>query len=325
MTEQQIRDRMKSAIDHTLSGLPNNSFLNQRVQACTQEGDKKLNKRLFSKSFVLLTAVVLITLTTALASGLFGNVNWFGEIVADDSLGQTLEPHPTPSPQLNDVPDVSLFDLTQEILLNRAEGELVYAQEEHGGSWAGMTKIIRSMAEFNAAMKNAEALPLPADIPEGYEFVEGTLWYDCKEDGQYHLLSTEMPAEGLTVKRYTVDDDMKLIRSYDLLFRRNDDAYDYLSVYATLEYATDPAEHSFGLNPDQESRVISVEGMDNALAIFSDSHTSVSMRRVLAAPVAFLDFQPDGHHVVDTYAEVHVSIHARQIPVDTLCGIFTED
>ena len=280
---------------------------------------------MFSKSFVILTAIVLITLTTALASGLFGNVNWFGEVIPDEYPGHTLEPHPTPTPQPIYVPNVSLFELTDEILRNRAEGELVYAQEEHSGSWGGMTKSIHSMEEFDAVMKNAEALPLPVTLPEGYEFVEGTIWFDCKPEGEYRLLSTETPAEGLTVKRYTVDEGMELIRCYDLLFRRNGDAHDYLSIYATLEYATDPTEHSFGLNPDQESRAVNVDGMDNTLAIFSDSHTSVNMRRVLDTPVVFLDFQPDERHVIDTYAEVHISIHARQILIDTLCSIFTAD
>ena len=325
MTEQQIRNQMKSAIDHTLSGLPNNSFLEQRVQACMQEGDRNLNKRMFSKSFVILTAIILITLTTALASGLFGNVNWFGEVIPDEYPGHTLEPHPTPTPQQDDMPTVSLFELTDEILRTRAEGELVYAQEEQSGSWIGMTKSIHSMEDFYAVMKNTEAFPLPVTLPDGYEFVEGTIWFDCKPDGQYQLISTETPAEGLTVKRYTVDEGMELIRCYDLIFRRNDDAHDYLSIYATLEYATDPLEHSFGLNPDQESRVVNVEGMDNTLAIFSDNHTSVSMRRVLETPILFLDFQPDNNHTIDTYAEMHVSIHARQIPVDALCNIFTED
>jgi len=325
MTEQQFQERLKNAIDNTLSGLPENPFLYQRIEAVNQEGENDLNKRFIPKTVIVMAAIILITLTTALASGLFGNVNWFGEVIPDQYQGQTLEPHTTPTPHPDDGPTVSLFDLTQEILLKRAEGELVYAQEEHSGSWMGMTKDIQSMAEFHAAMKNTEVLPLPVAIPEGYEFVEGTIWYDCKADGQYQLLSTETPAEGLIVKRYTVDEGMKLVRSYDLLFRRNDDAHDYLSIYAALEYATDPLEHSFGLNPDQDSRVVSVEGMDNALAIFSDSHTSLSMRRVLETPVLFLEFQPDDHHVIDTYAEVHVSIHARQIPVDALCSIFTED
>jgi len=284
-----------------------------------------LNKRYIPKTVIVMAAIILITLTTALASGLFGNVNWLGEVVPDEYQGFTHEPRPTPTHQPDDGPTVSLFELTQEIILNRAEGELVYAQEENSGSWMGMTKGIHSMTEFHAAMKNAEALPLPVTIPEGYEFIEGTIWYDCAADGQYRLLSIETPVEGLTVKRYTVDKGMELVRSYDLLFRRNNDAHDYLSIYAALEYATNPLEHSFGLNPDQESQAVRVKGMDNALAIFSDSHTSVSMRRVLEAPVPFLDFQPDDHHVVDTYAEVHVSIHARQIPVDTLCSIFTKD
>ena len=325
MTEQQFREQLKNAVDNTLSGLPQNSFLYQRVEAAASEGDNNLNKRIIPKTVIIMAAILLITLTTALASGLFGNVNWFGEVIPDQYQGQTLEPHTTPTPHPDDGPTVSLFDLTQEILLNRAEGELVIAQEEHSGSWMGMTKDIQSMAEFYAAMKNVEPLPLPATIPEGYEFVEGTIWYDCKPEGTYRLLSAETPAEGLTVKRYTVDEGMELIRCYDLLFRRNDDAHDYLSIYATLEYATDPLEHSFGLNPDQESLAVSVEGMDNALAIFSDSHTSLSMRRVLETPVAFLDFQPDDQHVIDTYAEVHVSIHARQLPVDALCSIFTAD
>ena len=325
MTENQIRERLKKAIDHSLSGLPENAFLYQPVVLSAQEGENNLNKRFIPKTVIIMAAVILITLTTALASGLFGNVNWFGEVIPDVHGGQTVAPHATPTPQPNATPAVSHFELTEEILQNRAEGEMIYAKEKHSSSWAGMTKAIRSMEEFHASMRDAEFLPLPVAIPQGYEFVEGTIWYDCKADGQYHLLSTETPAEGLTIKRYSVDEGMKLIRSYDLLFRRNDDAHDYLSIYAGLEYATDPQEHTFGLNPDQKSRTLSVEGMDNALAIFSDSHTTVSMRRVLAAPVQFLDFQPDDHHVVNTYAEVHVSIHARQIPVEALSGIFTED
>ena len=197
--------------------------------------------------------------------------------------------------------------------------------ESNGSGWANMVRQVSSLEEFRDVMKNTSVLPIPQNIPKGYEFVHGTIMYDCQPDGQYHLIASEQPAEGLAVERYTVEEGMELLHAYDLVFRRNGNVEDYLNIYAGLEYATDPSEHSFGLNPDQESRVVDIADMDNALAIVSDSHTSINMRRVLDTPVPFLQFEPHNRSNVETYAEVHASIHSRQIAIDELCRIFTND
>lgn len=322
MNEQQIKDRLHTAIDNSLSGLEANPYLHSRVLAQLQEGEQKMKKGKLSLSLVLVTIIAVCTLTAALAAGIFGRVNWMGEIVPDDP-STTLSPLATSTPAPEMQPEMDFFERSNEIMSARKDKELVVVYDSYSsGTWMPIQQTVHSYDEFLSIMAGNDYLPLPEFIPDGYEFSEGSLHLECMADGAFNLTSRETTPEGFIVERYSVDDDKNFIGSYELIFRKPGNREDYIAFYVSLEFPTDPTEHSFGLNPDQSAIVLEINGMDNALAILSNSRCCVNMRRELENGIDYLQFLPEGRTYVETFGEVHVDIVARQLDAETLASTF---
>lgn len=322
MNEQQIKDRLHTAIDNSLSGLESNPFLYSHVLIQLQEGEQKMKKSKLSLSLVFVTIIAVCSLTAALAAGIFGHVNWLGEIVPDDH-STTLEPLATSTPAPEIQPEMDFFERSNEIMSAHKDKELVVVYDsESSGTWMPRQQTLHSYDEFLSLMTDNNYLPLPEFIPDGYEFSEGSLHLECMANGAFNLTSRETTPEGFAVEHYSVDEDKNFIGSYELIFRKPDDKEDYIAFYVSLEFPTDPSEHSFGINPDQNAMVLEVNGMDNALAILSDGHCRLSMRRELENGIDYLFFLPEGRTYVETFAEVHVDVSARQLDAETLASTF---
>lgn len=320
------RERIRQAVDHTLSGLKDDPFLYTRVAAHAQEGENNMKKKTkLSLSLVPAMIAVLGVMAIAVAAGLSaGFVNWNGDFVPDED--RMVQPGPTPTPEaIGEAP----APLEEVLALSEAgEYEIVHVLEDHGlyrgGSHNGMYSSIADMDEFEQTMVAIDYLPVPRMIPEGYTFESGCFYYSCREGGAYQLLGQEEPIPGVTVSRYGLEESDRLISGYNLIFRQSDEDYHYLSIYVSLEYATDPDEHSFGLNEDQAAQVITVPGYDNALAVTGGRRCSIDLRRVLPEGIKFryCDFMEINE--VRTYSEVHVDVSAPLLSPDVAAGIFAE-
>lgn len=324
MNEQQEKARFRQAIDRTLTSLQGDPFLYQRVAARTEEGVKTM-KIGWKKMAVAALIVVLCMGTVALAGGfLAGYVNWNGDFVPEE------RPQVVAAPTT--APEMASEDFRRAIALtNTAEdGEvvLVYETNGYGGTSSSSNRLTRHVGDYElflTIMADAPLLPLPHGVPEGYAFSECSILYECRAGGQYVLTSTEDLGGGVTVERYRVAEEDLLIRGYDLTFRNPEDRTDYIAVWASLSGGSDPEDHRFGLNPDQTAQAVLVPGMDNALAITSDTHASLNMRRALTETIRYQLFDMGMCGLVGRYDEVQVDVRSRLVSVEAMIAMFAAE
>lgn len=324
MNEQQEKADFRKAIDHTLMSLEGNPFLYQRVAARAEEGEKKVKKHRWKLGLVIVLAMMACMVTAAAAGGWFGGyVNWNGDVLPEEQ--QDILPHPTEVPELS--VDMSSFRLAQELVSSAQEMEIVQVTQKNmfGGESSISNRLEKhpeTYEAFLALLAEATYLPVPAFIPEGYEFDHCQVVYDCRRDGEYVLTSTEVLEDGSCVERYRVAEEDALISAYSLSFRRNGDPEDYLSVYARLRQYTNPSDHHIGVNEDQTAQVMTVAGMDNAIAVLSDTHRTLNMRRVLPQKVDYLYFDLSEVCYPDSFGEVQVDVMTRQVDIAVMAEIF---
>ncbi|MBQ8200394.1 MAG: hypothetical protein IJZ74_01360 [Clostridia bacterium] len=325
MNEQQEKAKFRQAIDHTLTGLEGDPFLYQRVTAQTEKGAHVMKHRKWNMGLVIALAVMACIMTAAAASGWFGGyVNWNGEILPEERADML--PHPTAAPEMS--VDMSSFRLAQELVMSAQEMEIVQVTQKNvfGGESTTSNRLEKHPDTYEAflvLLAEAPYLPVPAFIPEGYEFSDCQLVYDCRRDGEYVLTSTEVLEDGSRVERYRVAEEDALLSGYSLSFRRNGDPEDYLAVYTRLYHQTDPAEHHIGVNEDQTAQVMAVAGMDNAIAILSDTHRTLTMRRVLPQKVDYLYYDLEEVRYPDSYSEVQIDVMTRQVDAATMADMFS--
>jgi len=283
-------------------------------------GGGKMKKKI-TLSIALAAVLVLCTLTAALAVGIFASANWLGELIPDEQ-NPALLPAPTDTP-ISERDRAATFGKIHEILADRQARERVMVYDsDHSAVSAPGIQTVRSMEELAALLSDAANLPLPGFIPDGYAFAECTLLFDCLPEGAFRLTSREALPDGLVVERYSVDESASFISGYDLTLRNPNDFEDYLAVHVSLEPLSSLAEHSIGVNPDQQLRVLDVPGMEHALAVISDSHVTLSMRRTLDEGVDFLRLGMNGETEIDNYGEVQVNLMTRYVEVGVLAEMF---
>lgn len=330
MNDQDMKKAVKHAVDHRLSGLDENPFLAQRIIA-SEKGFQPVKKRKLSLSLLVALVLILSMLTVALAAEyLQRSVNWFGESVPDE-YNASVSVNPTPPPQPIDGardPE-TVFMITQHAFATAADRELILVVENGtdgmiSGSSNSQMASIHSIDELQAILNNVDYIPIANNIPDGYEFVEGTVYYSCKPDGEYILDSNEEITEGIVIQRYHVNEEDSFIKGYSVVLRNSPEDYHYLSIFVSLEPSFDLNEYSFGVNEDQDVQVVSVNGYDNALSIIDSNGCDLSMRKELISPIDFLAFAPLSTHYLDTYVEVHVDVSAPQLSVETLIDMFAE-
>lgn len=324
MTEQQKKAKFKQAIDHTLSGIAGDAFLTQRVLAHAEKGAKPV-KYYIPKGVVIALIALLCMGTVALAAGLYGGtVNWLGEVVPDERV-------PSVMPTVAPVMETEYIEFDEEMLDSlRQDGTklMVYQQLEDGTRMPDTsTRVMReaeTMAEFQALLAGQDELVLPNFIPEGYEFVRGEVYYQCREGGSWELVEQRMLDGGFIAEWYTLDEADALIDAYYLFYRESPEDYHYLSVYAGLSERQDVEEQVFGFLPGQTASAVQVTGMDYALAITAENSCSLSMLRDLEQPVGYLHLWESGQQEQLTFEQMDMSVSAPLLDVDTLVRMFAE-
>lgn len=327
MTEQENKARFKQAIDRTLSGIEGDPFLAQRVIANAEKGEKTM-KHAFPKGLVIALILILSMSAVAVAAGVFGGtVNWLGEVVEDEQVGEVL---PTVAPFVpQEIDDVgAIIDAAAEAYERDGELLVITRTEEDGSIVPVMSRrvvcALDSEAELRALLGEAALLPLPAFIPEGYEFVRAEVIYACRAGGAHELIARHDMAAGVTVNRYRIRSGDEFPQGYYLFYRDSQEDYHYLSITVQLRGMRDVTEQSFGFLAGQTAQRVEVAGMDNALAITGDKTCHLNMRRVLAEPLGYteiFDLVPmDG-----AYAEVDVIVSAPLLDVDTLVSMFATE
>lgn len=325
MTEQENKAKFKQAINKTLSGLQADPFLAQRVIAQAKKGDEKV-KYCIPRGLVIALIAVLCMGTVAVAAGLYGGtVNWLGEVIPDE---REYAPMPTMAPPMAE-PE---FDLNEDELDKLVvDGTMLMVSEimddgeiiPHASVLMKRTK--NDLDTFYALMEEGKNLPLPKFIPEGYEFVEGEVFYECRAEGQWNLMDRKALRGGLIAEVYAPRVGDEIISGYYMFFRSSMEDYHYLSIYARLTETQDVNEHVFGFLGGQTAQAVSVPGMNNALAITGENNCNLQMLRALDTPVEILRFNEPDWQEVCTLTELDVNVSAPLLDVDTLIRMFATE
>ena len=248
-----------------------------------------------------------------------------------------------PEPTVIPPPDAQVLmtdeDLVQmaDELLRKAVAEDEYgvvSYETAGGIMNGTSPIQKtfdSWDEFREYMIHSSELTLPTWIPDGYEFREAKVMISCKADGEYKLI--EERQEGpITLKRYKIDDSDSVVVWYVINFREPGNNKHYLHVDSTLIDDLDANGRIFNLTDGQSASVITVPGMDDALAIVNSNdpaYNSLAMLRKLNHSIeyiidpTFAEAPVPIEPTVSTHENIDVS--SPCLDVETLQKMFTPE
>lgn len=333
MTEQENKAKFKQAIDHTLSGVTGDPFLAQRVLANAEKGAKPVKYHI-PKGFVIALVVLLCMGTVAVAAGVYGGtINWEGEITYRDGPMPTLAPRPTDIPALEEEKAQEVYEEALMAAENYAFGEALRTETLYmlyeikaDGTRRPQTRCdmrieTASQAEFEAMIAEAPWLPRPNYIPEGFAFADAEVFYDCHADGEWKLMKAEIIDDMFEVEWYQPTD--RAATQYVLNFRNESDEKQYIRIFVQMSTAYDGG-YSFGFGEGMAARVVEVPGMENAIAITSERHTILEMRRCVVEPLGILWFSEDGNHPM-LYEDVFVDVTAPKMEMDTLIRMFATE
>lgn len=328
MNDQTERTQFQQAIDNTLSGLKGDPFLYQRVMANAEKGERKM-KHAIPKGLVIALIVLLCMGTVAVAASVYGGTtNWNGDIFYDEQPEIAYPTMPPKELEAEIERSVRISDWMQEL---NNDGELlcIYETQEDGEYYSSTSNSLQrnahDMESFKALLKDADYLPLPSFIPEGYEFEQAVILYISREGGEWRLANQMELEEGVKAEWYQLDAEDTCIRGYDVTFRSSPEDYHYLSIFVTMSELQDVNDQSFGFIEGQTVQVVDVPGMDNALAITSDHACNLSMRRVLDNPIKVLRFHDREEQRISNYAEVQIDVRAPLLDVDTIIAMFATE
>lgn len=328
MTDHADKEKLKQAIDTTLSGLQGSPFLYQRVAMHVEKGEKTMKYRM-PKGLVVTLFIILCMATVAAATGLFGgSINWLGERIEDERIGKAL-PTVTPAPV-----EANPYD-AEEIVMNAAEtyerpGEmLVITSTMDDGTVVpemsrGVTREVNSESELYELLGDDTLIPRPAFIPEGYKFVEGEVFYDCRANGAYELVGQYDMTTGVMAHRYRIRSGDEFPSGCYLFYRSSQEDYHYIAITVQLTREQDLNAQRFGYLAGQTAQMVTVMGMDSAIATTGENTNLLAMRSVLPEPIDYVYYQ-ELVPCQKVYAELEVSVNAPLLDTDTLIRMFATE
>lgn len=335
MTEQQEKARFRQAVDHTLSGLTGDPFLLQRVLAGTEKGVKPMKYHI-PKGLVVALIALLCMGTVAVAAGVYGGtINWEGEIIYDDL--QTQSPHPSPTPRPPESELVQVDEAHEEALrlaenyayeeARRTDSKFILYERMTDGRWKPESEIelsieTTSKTKFETMLADAPWLPRPQYIPEGYAFERAEVYYTCAADGEWELVKSETINDRIRVEWYKPS--KPVATSYFLFYRESAEDYHYIDFFVDLNLKYEPGNAIFGFSEGMTAQVVTVPGMENAIAITSDTYCSLNMRRPLAQPLDVWYVQSNGQYP-QRLADVYIDITAPRMELDEIIPLFADE
>ena len=309
MTREQ--EKIRKAVDDTLSGLTADPYLAGRVLANERRKPRRLR-------IAPVLAAVLIMAMAALAAA-SGNrlVNWMGEPAPTEPAGH----------------ETYIFSPEEEVRLQRetdiAQAYLQAADEPEQitFTWKGIgrgasTQIILyadDMEHFAQIMTSAPYMPVPQQIPEGYEFVRGSVQYEQKPDTEMQLISSETTEDGLEVNRYRADKADIFVKFYSLLFQRGEEI---LSIGVTLRRECDPAEYTIPTEDGGEVLVLPAGQYDHAVFTERSDHNMniLWILDTLDQEIPYRDLGTESG--IGVYKSIIVWVDRSMLDAETLAAIF---
>lgn len=322
MTEKELR---KSLNDY----LPAAGLLENRREALLAQvraegrpaaaplhlkGENEMSRYGKFRVALVLAAVLLLSVTIAVATGMSGFVNFKGQPVDDPELiYPTIIPTSTPRP--GELSDEAWREIVYQATNTAWEYKVdVEYETKYGGKGTGrnVQLHVQSLEEMGSLLD--ERLPLP-EIPEGYTFLSGYVSMDCDADSAYELVHEETIQESVVIRHYAIPEGEAIPTSYDLTLRNDagDTIHCIVQLWSYGEYYFDVAEEDVVRTP-------AVPGMDDALLLIKPDMTELTMRRGLDEPVYVLSetWFTSVFQVTEFYVE------SATTPADVLLSMFGE-
>lgn len=293
---EKDRARIHRAIDKTLSGLPEDPFLPQRIAARAAQSGKGVRMR-NHKWMIVLAVVIVMSLTAAVASEMFsGTVDWDGNVVKDET--EIVFPQNTLAPKSGERKAERRVLLSEFQDAHQAkEGEQVAIYDLMEADvpliWDIPPRSVQNMEAFTEMMADAECLPLPVNIPEGYQFYSAYVDYGCKNDGEYRLVETVDSEEGFRAERYVLDEENAVATGYSLSLLKKTDIYDpanpqtWNMIDVNVSLASGVESSDVYICNGITVSAVNVPGMTKALAIRNERRNVMEMYRQLEQPVSY--------------------------------------
>lgn len=319
-------EELKDRIHQEISSLP------------IKEQEENIVKKKLSFSFVSVIAILLVLVAVAYAATEVYHrirINWKGETVEETEVPIGPEATVVPPPDAQMLSDEDLDWMADELLRSAvAEDEYGVVSYETPGGTVGrispVKKTFGSWDEFREYMNHSSELTLPAWIPDGYGFQEAQVMISCKADGEYKLIE-ERQKGAITLKRYRIDDSDSVVEWYVIVFRESGENNHYLIAGSSLD-DPDADGRTFELTDGQSASVMTIPGMDNALAIVDSNdptYNRLAMIRRLDRPVEYKmgpvydDQHTPAESTVSTYESIDVS--SPWLDIETLQKMFTPE
>lgn len=319
-------EELKDRIHQEISSLP------------IKEQEENIVKKKLSFSFVSVIAILLVLVAVAYAATEVYHrirINWKGETVEETEVPIGPEATVVPPPDAQMLSDEDLDWMADELLRSAvAEDEYgVVSYETPGGTVGRISPVKKSFGswdEFREYMNHSSELTLPAWIPDGYGFQEAQVMISCKADGEYKLIE-ERQKGAITLKRYRIDDSDSVVEWYVIVFRESGENNHYLIAGSSLD-DPDADGRTFELTDGQSASVMTIPGMDNALAIVDSNdptYNRLAMIRRLDRPVEYKmgpvydDQHTPAESTVSTYESIDVS--SPWLDIETLQKMFTPE
>lgn len=319
-------EELKDRIHQEISSLP------------IKEQEENIVKKKLSFSFVSVIAILLVLVAVAYAATEVYHrirINWKGETVEETEVPIGPEATVVPPPDAQVLSDDDLDWMADELLRSAvAEDEYgVVSYKAPGGTVGRISPVKKSFGswdEFREYMNHSSELTLPAWIPDGYGFQEAQVMISCKADGEYKLIE-ERQKGAITLKRYRIDDSDSVVEWYVIVFRESGENNHYLIAGSSLD-DPDADGRTFELTDGQSASVMTIPGMDNALAIVDSNdptYNRLAMIRRLDRPVEYKmgpvydDQHTPAESTVSTYESIDVS--SPWLDIETLQKMFTPE
>lgn len=270
MTENEFRDALKKSVGHT--GLSSDR---QAKVLAGRKGEKRTVRTSYKMKIALvIAAAMLLGATGAVASGL-GGVNWDGKPVQyNEYKSITATEKGARLDALYNVPEDAIVAVA--VNLNAREGE--------AGGILGTTSdyFASSLEEMQVWVEADGTLDWVKALPRGYELKLGRVGYACGKQGGMELLSHETTDDGYMLTQFLIPEECRFMSNY--FIRLINAAEDEVTISVRMD-AVDVKNKVFRAGDDAEVTLLSVAGMDHALAIDNGEKVQLALHQAYAVPV----------------------------------------
>lgn len=333
MTEKQLRESLNEYLP--AAGLPEKgreallaAIRTEGPPAAPlhQKGDNEMSGYGKFRVTLVLAAVLLLSLTIALAAGLSGYVNYRGEPVTRQNMASA-----TPMPakplqtaeagtEAEEIAALFTSALNDKRLNPDDRLTILNWQESADSATSSLSEAqipLTSMEELAAIW---EGVPLPV-LPEGYAFFGGNAYLSCAGDSAYEPDGQETTAEGIVLTRYRIPEGKSVVTSSAVYFKDAQGRY----ISCLMQLMDEGEDVFFKVNEENTMKPAAVPGMEEALLIASPGGNALHMSCTLNAPVEVWHCDPymweNGMSTV-TCDRVRIDVQSPSLSAEELLTMF---